>query len=93
MFSVKKSKSNSNVMCRINFKAKMIFYWEKNNVFQAADMKVRADICYLHRNSIPPTTTLSNFQEKLREATGRCFVDVAFWGGVIPGNQVPPKQL
>ncbi|KAK7888770.1 hypothetical protein WMY93_024330 [Mugilogobius chulae] len=38
-------------------------------------------------NSIPPTTTLSNFQEKLREASGKCFVDTAFWGGVIPGNQ------
>uniref|UniRef100_A0A4W6EYF6 allantoinase n=1 Tax=Lates calcarifer TaxID=8187 RepID=A0A4W6EYF6_LATCA len=39
-------------------------------------------------NSIPPTTTLGNFHEKLREATGKCFVDTAFWGGVIPGNQV-----
>lgn len=36
-------------------------------------------------NSIPPTTTLGNFHEKLREATGKCFVDVAFWGGVVPG--------
>ncbi|XP_033821577.1 allantoinase, mitochondrial [Periophthalmus magnuspinnatus] len=38
-------------------------------------------------NSIPPTTTLENFQEKLREAAGKCFVDTAFWGGVIPGNE------
>ncbi|XP_037530935.1 zgc:103559 [Nematolebias whitei] len=38
-------------------------------------------------NSIPPTTTLRNFHEKLKEATGNCFVDVAFWGGVVPGNQ------
>ncbi|KAJ0065225.1 hypothetical protein NL108_006587 [Boleophthalmus pectinirostris] len=38
-------------------------------------------------NSIPPTTTLANFQEKLREAAGKCFVDTAFWGGVIPGNE------
>ncbi|KAF0042577.1 hypothetical protein F2P81_006109 [Scophthalmus maximus] len=38
-------------------------------------------------NSIPPTTTLNHFHEKLREATGKCFVDTAFWGGVIPGNQ------
>lgn len=40
------------------------------------------------RNSIPPTTTLDNFNEKLREATGKCYVDTAFWGGVIPGNEV-----
>uniref|UniRef100_A0A3B3VJJ8 allantoinase n=1 Tax=Poecilia latipinna TaxID=48699 RepID=A0A3B3VJJ8_9TELE len=38
-------------------------------------------------NSIPPTTTLRNFEEKLQEVTGKCFVDVAFWGGVVPGNQ------
>ncbi|XP_030583669.1 allantoinase, mitochondrial [Archocentrus centrarchus] len=44
-------------------------------------------------NSIPPTTTLSNFHEKLREATGRCFVDVAFWGGVIPGNQLQLRPM
>ncbi|CAL9695910.1 unnamed protein product [Knipowitschia caucasica] len=44
-------------------------------------------------NSIPPTTTLSNFQEKLREATGKCFVDTAFWGGVIPGNELELKPM
>ncbi|XP_029003885.1 allantoinase, mitochondrial isoform X2 [Betta splendens] len=38
-------------------------------------------------NSIPPTTTLSHFHVKQREAAGRCFVDTAFWGGVVPGNQ------
>ncbi|KAG7470184.1 allantoinase, mitochondrial-like [Solea senegalensis] len=38
-------------------------------------------------NSVPPTTTLDHFHEKLQEATGKCFVDTAFWGGVIPGNQ------
>ncbi|KAF5307938.1 hypothetical protein FQR65_LT06505 [Abscondita terminalis] len=37
-------------------------------------------------NSIPPTTTLKNFHEKLKVAEGKAFVDVAFWGGVIPGN-------
>lgn len=42
----------------------------------------------VQRNSIPPTTTLRNFHEKLRAATGQCFVDTAFWGGVIPGNKV-----
>src|ERR1700752_1770793 len=37
-------------------------------------------------NSIPPTTTLANFETKLATAHGDCLVDVGFWGGVVPGN-------
>jgi len=37
-------------------------------------------------NSIPPTTTHAGFEEKLEAASGKCTVDVAFWGGVVPGN-------
>ena len=37
-------------------------------------------------NSIPPTTTLANFETKLETARNDCFVDVGFWGGVVPGN-------
>jgi|ERR1043166_379625 allantoinase len=37
-------------------------------------------------NSIPPTTTLGGFEEKLAAAERKCTVDVAFWGGVVPGN-------
>ena len=37
-------------------------------------------------NSIPPTTTLAGFEEKLEAAKRKCTVDVAFWGGVVPGN-------
>lgn len=37
-------------------------------------------------NSIPPTTTLAGFKTKLDAAQGECFVDVGFWGGVVPGN-------
>jgi allantoinase len=37
-------------------------------------------------NSIPPTTTLAGFQTKLETARNECFVDVGFWGGVVPGN-------
>ncbi|XP_062251055.1 allantoinase, mitochondrial isoform X2 [Platichthys flesus] len=44
-------------------------------------------------NSVPPTTTLDNFHEKLREATGKCFVDMAFWGGVIPNNQLELRPM
>ena len=37
-------------------------------------------------NSIPPTTTLAGFKTKLETARDECFVDVGFWGGVVPGN-------
>lgn len=37
-------------------------------------------------NSIPPTTTLENLRTKINSACGKTHVDVAFWGGVIPGN-------
>ncbi|MEP6636770.1 MAG: allantoinase AllB [Acidobacteriota bacterium] len=37
-------------------------------------------------NSIPPTTTLAGLQAKLEAARGKCYVDVGYWGGVVPGN-------
>ncbi len=37
-------------------------------------------------NAIPPTTTVSGFKEKLAASHGQCWVDVGFYGGVIPGN-------
>ncbi len=37
-------------------------------------------------NSVPPTTTLAGFNTKLETAKDDCFVDVGFWGGVVPGN-------
>jgi allantoinase len=37
-------------------------------------------------NSIPPTTTLAGLEAKLEAARGKCYVDVGFWGGVVPGN-------
>lgn len=43
-------------------------------------------------NSLPPTTTVSNLEAKRRAAEGQCHTDVAFWGGVIPGNQVGPNS-
>jgi hypothetical protein len=39
-------------------------------------------------NSIPPTTTVENLAAKRDAAREQCWTDVAFWGGVIPGNQV-----
>ena len=37
-------------------------------------------------NSIPATTTVDGLSRKRRAAKGNCHVDVAFWGGVVPGN-------
>jgi allantoinase len=37
-------------------------------------------------NSIPATTTAAGFREKLAAAAGKLWVDVGFWGGVVPGN-------
>ncbi|KAL1843600.1 hypothetical protein VTJ49DRAFT_883 [Mycothermus thermophilus] len=37
-------------------------------------------------NAIPPTTTVAAFNEKLAASQGQCWVDVGFYGGVIPGN-------
>lgn len=39
-------------------------------------------------NSIPPTTTVENLEAKRAVAQGQCVTDVAFWGGVVPKNQV-----
>jgi allantoinase len=37
-------------------------------------------------NSIPATTTVAALQVKREAARAQCHVDVAFWGGVVPGN-------
>ena len=37
-------------------------------------------------NSIPPTTTVDALAVKRAAAEGEVFVDVGFWGGVVPGN-------
>jgi allantoinase len=44
-------------------------------------------------NAIPPTTTVSNFRVKLAAAHGKCWVDVGFYGGLIPGNVSELKPL
>jgi allantoinase len=44
-------------------------------------------------NSIPATTTLAGFEEKLEAAGGQCYVDVGFWGGVVPGNTTELASL
>jgi allantoinase len=37
-------------------------------------------------NCLPVTTTRAALDQKLSACRGSCFVDVGFWGGVIPGN-------
>ncbi len=44
-------------------------------------------------NSIPATTTLAGFREKLSAAAGKLLVDVGFWGGVVPGNAAELRPL
>jgi allantoinase len=43
-------------------------------------------------NSIPATTSRDAFHQKLAAARGQCWVDVGFWGGVVPtnGDQLRP---
>jgi allantoinase len=44
-------------------------------------------------NSIPATTTAASLRAKADAARGRCHVDVAFWGGVVPGNEADLEPL
>jgi allantoinase len=44
-------------------------------------------------NAIPPTTTVENLMEKVAAAQGQCWVDVGFYGGIIPGNEKHLKPL
>ncbi|WP_448809120.1 allantoinase AllB [Agromyces bauzanensis] len=44
-------------------------------------------------NSIPPTTTVSALDVKRRAAERQVFVDVGFWGGVVPGNLADLEPL
>jgi allantoinase len=44
-------------------------------------------------NSIPATTTVQALDEKRAAAQGQLHVDVAFWGGVVPGNSEDLEPL
>jgi allantoinase len=37
-------------------------------------------------NSIPVTTSVMALNEKIAATEGKCWVDVGFWGGIVPGN-------
>jgi allantoinase len=38
-------------------------------------------------NSIPATTDVQALEAKREAARGKCHVDVAFWGGIVPDNE------
>lgn len=43
-------------------------------------------ICDMPLNCVPVTTTVDALKAKAAAADGQCSVDVAFWGGAVPGN-------
>ena len=44
-------------------------------------------------NSIPATTTREALRAKIEAARGKAYVDVGFWGGVVPGNADELRSL
>ncbi|HWF12317.1 MAG TPA: allantoinase AllB [Candidatus Acidoferrales bacterium] len=44
-------------------------------------------------NSIPATTTLAALRTKRKAARNKCWVNVGFWGGVVPGNTADLSAL
>jgi allantoinase len=44
-------------------------------------------------NSLPPTVSVPALAAKRAAATGQCWVDVAFWGGVVPGTEAALRPL
>ncbi len=44
-------------------------------------------------NSIPATTSSDSLNRKIEAAAGKCFVDVGFWGGVVPGNSSELREM
>jgi allantoinase len=44
-------------------------------------------------NSLPVTTTRNALEQKKAASAGQCFVDVGFWGGVVPGNAAALGEL
>jgi allantoinase len=44
-------------------------------------------------NSLPPATEVAALEMKRAAADGQCWVDVAFWGGAVPGNEPDREGL
>ncbi len=50
-------------------------------------------VCDMPLNSLPPTISAAALAEKRAAAAGKCWVDVAFWGGAVPGNEASLRPL
>jgi allantoinase len=50
-------------------------------------------ICDMPLNSLPPTLSADALAVKRAAADGNCAVDVAFWGGAVPGSQPELRPL
>jgi allantoinase len=50
-------------------------------------------ICDMPLNSLPPTVSVAALADKRAAAAGQCWVDVAFWGGAVPGNRDALRPL
>ena len=65
--------------------------------FESATMSAAAGgvttLIEMPLNSIPATTTLNAFNQKIAAAQGKLFIDVGFWGGVVPGNLAELAKL
>lgn len=60
---------------------------------QAAAAGGITTICDMPLNSVPVTTSVGALRAKLEAASGQCHVDVAFWGGAVPGNLAELRPL
>src|SRR5262249_59306813 len=61
--------------------------WEGfDTATQAAAAGGTTTVVDMPLNSVPTTTTAAALEAKRTAARGQCHVDVAFWGGVVPGN-------
>ncbi|KAL7301073.1 hypothetical protein TKK_0006343 [Trichogramma kaykai] len=65
-------------------------YWTATQAAAAGGVTTIVD---MPLNASPPTTTVENLKLKVREAQKKSFVDVAFWGGIVPENQNHLKAL
>jgi allantoinase len=60
---------------------------------QAAGAGGATTLIEMPLNSIPATTSVAGYQQKLQAAAGKLCVDVGFWGGVVPGNSSELRPL
>lgn len=68
--------------------------WEGFNTgTQAAAFGGVTTVIDMPLNAIPPTTTVAGLKEKVKAAEGQCWIDVGFYGGIIPGNTAQLKAL